>query len=182
MRHDDYDDEPTVVIEKHSGSVGSFLIGLAVGAGVALLLAPQSGEETRRRIGRGARDARERARDAADDLELRARHQVDRARGAVTDSVGRARRAVDLKREQVQRAVEAGRHAAQEAREDLERRIAETRAAYAAGADAARERLAEGRVGGPRAAEAPRAGGIAAGPGAEGDGDELTDLTDPRVS
>ena len=145
MRHDEYDDDDaTVVIEKHSGSVGAFLIGIAVGAGVALLMAPQSGEETRRRIGRAGRDARDRARGAADDLELRARSQVDRARGAVTDQVDRARRAVDLKREQVHRAVEAGRVAAQQAREDLERRIAETRAAYAAGTEAARQRLAEG--------------------------------------
>ena len=55
MRHDEIDDEPYVIIEKNTGSVGSFLIGIAVGAGIALLLAPQSGEETRAEIARQAR-------------------------------------------------------------------------------------------------------------------------------
>jgi gas vesicle protein len=141
MRHDAYDDEPTVIIEKHSGSVGSFLVGLAFGAGLALLLAPQPGVETRRLIGRRARDARDRAFDAADDVTTRVTDEFGRARVAVTDRVDRARQAVDLKRQQVQRAIDAGRTAATEARDDLERRIAETKAAYQAGARVAREEL-----------------------------------------
>lgn len=52
------------------------LIGALVGAGIALLVAPQSGEETRRTIARRARrlaaDARERYEEA--------RHQLHRAR------------------------------------------------------------------------------------------------------
>ena len=47
---DDYDDEdegPYVVIEKRSGGLGSFFIVLAVCAGIALLFAPRSGEQTR---------------------------------------------------------------------------------------------------------------------------------------
>ena len=47
-RYEFDDDEPYVVIEKHEAGVGPFLVGLAVGAGIALLLAPRSGEETRR--------------------------------------------------------------------------------------------------------------------------------------
>ena len=46
MWHDD-EDEPYVVIEKRESSLGSFFIGAAVGAAVALLFAPRSGEETR---------------------------------------------------------------------------------------------------------------------------------------
>ena len=58
MRHDEYDDdEPYVIIEKNNGSVGSFLIGLAVGAGVALLLAPSSGRDLRDDLGRRIRRA-----------------------------------------------------------------------------------------------------------------------------
>ncbi|GLC26260.1 YtxH domain-containing protein [Roseisolibacter agri] len=147
MRHDEYDDEPTVVIEKHSGSVGSFLIGLAVGAGVALLFAPQPGIETRRQISRRARDARDRAMDLADDVTNQITDQIDRTREVVTERVDRAREAVDLKRRQVRRAIDAGRTAATEARVDLERRIAETKAAYQAGARVAREELERGRVG-----------------------------------
>jgi gas vesicle protein len=173
MRPHDHGDDPYVVIEKHSGSVGSFLIGLGVGAAVALLLAPQPGVETRRLVARRARDAggaaRERARGLADDMSIEVGGHLDRARSAVTTRVDRAREAVDLKRQQVQRAVEAGRHAAQTAREDLERRIAQTKAAYQAGAQVARDagdrpRRARGRGGG-RHHRSPAAGAAAGGLG-----------------
>jgi gas vesicle protein len=139
MRHDEIDDEPYLIIEKDrgGGSVGSFLLGLAVGAGIALLIAPQSGEETRREIARQAR----RARDYADDVTDSVRTRIGDARDAVTSRVDRAKQAVDLKRRQVERAVEAGRAAAQQARADLERRIAQTKAAYQAGTSAARDTL-----------------------------------------
>ena len=58
-------------------------IGLLVGAGVALLFAPQSGSETRHDVGRGLRRVGRRGHDAWDDLrdELRrARRQIRRAR------------------------------------------------------------------------------------------------------
>jgi gas vesicle protein len=164
MRHDAYDDEPTVIIEKHSGSVGSFLVGLAFGAGLALLLAPQPGVETRRVI------ARDLAFDAADDVTTRVTDEFGRARVAVTTRVDRARQAVDLKRQQVQRAIDAGRTAATEARDDLERRIAETKAAYQAGARVAREELdrplATGR-------SAPGIAGASGADSGDADGDEL---------
>lgn len=44
----------------------SFLIGAAVGAGVALLLAPQSGKKTRRQIRGIAEDLTDQAADYAD--------------------------------------------------------------------------------------------------------------------
>lgn len=115
----DDDDEPYVIIEKHSNDISSLVIGLALGAGVALLFAPQSGAETRRRLRRGVG----RVTDAAmETLEV--------ARAEVEDRVGAVRDAVDIKKEQVSRAVEAGRAAAQQARDELERRIADTKAAY----------------------------------------------------
>jgi len=51
------------------GLVGAgLLVGALVGVGATLLLAPQSGEEARAAIRRGARGARVRAGDAWDDL------------------------------------------------------------------------------------------------------------------
>ncbi|MDB4887583.1 MAG: hypothetical protein JWN79_3021, partial [Gemmatimonadetes bacterium] len=44
MHHHDHDDEPYIVLEKHSGGVGNLLRGVLSGAGVALLFAPRSGE------------------------------------------------------------------------------------------------------------------------------------------
>ena len=135
----EYDDEPYVVIERSEGSFSSFLVGIALGAGIALLLAPDSGIETRRRLRRGARRvkrvAREKAEALADDVTDRYEH----ARRTVEEKLESARSAIDLKRRQAGRAIEAGRAAAHQAREDLERRIAESKAAYQAGADVVRD-------------------------------------------
>jgi len=54
--------------ENQSGSmngslIGGFLLGAVIGAGVALLLAPASGTETRRRLAEGARGLKEGAQD-----------------------------------------------------------------------------------------------------------------------
>ena len=47
----DHDDVRTIVIERESGGgVGSFLLGAIVGAGIALLFAPKSGEETQEEL------------------------------------------------------------------------------------------------------------------------------------
>ena len=138
MRRLDYDDEPAVIIERHSGGVGSFLLGVTIGAVAALLLAPQSGEATRRDLRRGARRARRAARDMAGDLGTKVSDTFDQARDRVEHGIDSARQAIDLKKRQVSRAMEAGRAAAQQARDELERRIAETKAAYNAGVDVAR--------------------------------------------
>ena len=138
MRRVDYDDEPAVIIERHSGGVGSFLLGIAIGAAAALLLAPQSGAETRRDIRRRARRAQRAAEDIAGDITTRVNDTFEHARDRVEHGIDTARQAIDLKKRQVSRAMEAGRAAAQQARDELERRIAETKAAYNAGVDVAR--------------------------------------------
>jgi hypothetical protein len=86
------------------GTLGvGIAIGVAVGAGIALLLAPMSGEETRDLIGDRARRLRGRAADSWDDLrdELRwaarrgrkrVRRGATRGRWAAEDAVDKARR------------------------------------------------------------------------------------------
>ena len=44
-RYDLDEHDAYVIIEKHDAGIGSFLVGLAVGAGVALLFAPRAGVE-----------------------------------------------------------------------------------------------------------------------------------------
>jgi hypothetical protein len=104
------DDEPLVerprgksftrtVDWEHVGLLGAGLvIGAVLGAGAALLLAPQSGFETRVAIGRRARGARHRARDAwddfADDLAAVTRRGRRRARRVITRARWRASDAV----------------------------------------------------------------------------------------
>src|SRR5688572_29263601 len=84
---------------EHVGLLGAgLLVGALVGAGAALLLAPQSGAQTRTTLRRKARVARYRANDAWDDLagELaavarrggrRARRAMQRARWRASDAI-----------------------------------------------------------------------------------------------
>ena len=122
------DDVPYIVIERErGGSVGSFLLGALVGAGLALLFAPQSGAETQEEIRARARQlkaqAEERVRAVQQELESR----LEQARVGVQSRIDGVRGAVDQ-----------GRAAARDARQDLERRLEQSKAAYRAGIDAAR--------------------------------------------
>jgi gas vesicle protein len=137
MRHHDLE-EPYIVIERHSGGVGNLLLGVLIGAGVALLFAPRSGEETRTEIKRRARRARDTVEGVAHGVTDQVADTFESARTRVEEQIESARAALEFKKQQVARAMEAGREAAHQARGDLERRLAETKAAYNAGAEVAR--------------------------------------------
>ncbi len=129
----DYDwdeDEPYVVIEQKPAGVGSFIIGLAVGAGLALLFAPRTGAETRRDLQRRAREVGDQAQDLVSELTDSVGSTIQHAKDSVESRIDATRDALELKRRQVSNAVDAGRAAAQQARVELEQRIAETKAAY----------------------------------------------------
>jgi hypothetical protein len=83
---------------EHVGLVGAgLLVGALVGAGAALLLAPQSGHETRAAIRRRAVGARHRATDAWDDLASELAAVARRGRRRATRALRRARwRASDV--------------------------------------------------------------------------------------
>ncbi|MGD2080290.1 MAG: YtxH domain-containing protein [Nitrospirota bacterium] len=78
----------------------SFLLGGIVGAGLALLLAPHSGPETRRRVTEFSGDVRKRADEA-----------FDQARETVEAAFDKGRGTLQEKREAVTSAIEAGRDA-----------------------------------------------------------------------
>jgi gas vesicle protein len=134
--NDLYDDdepyygEPYVIVERREAGIGPFIIGLALGAGVALLLAPRSGEETRRGIARRARRAQEAARDFVEDVSGTVADKFDEVRATVGERIDATLDAVDDKKRRVSSAFHAGRAAAREARGELEQRIAESKAAY----------------------------------------------------
>ncbi len=129
-----YDEEPNrepyVIVERQESGVGSFILGLALGAGVALLLAPQSGEETRQGIARRARRAQEAAQDLVQDMSGVVVEKFHDVRDRVEDTIDKTFDAVEAKKRQVANAFDAGRAAARETRGDLETRIAERKAAY----------------------------------------------------
>jgi len=122
--------EPYVIVERNQPGVGSFLIGLALGAGVALLLAPQSGEETRRGLARRARRAQDAAKDFVEDVSGTVADKFQEVRATVEERIEATLDAVDDKKRRVSSAFHAGRAAAREARGELEQRIAESKAAY----------------------------------------------------
>jgi Gas vesicle protein len=129
--YDLYDDEPYLIVENREGSsIAPFLLGLALGAGIALLLAPQSGEETRRDVADKVRRAKEAARDTVADIGDAIGDTIETAREKVGEGIESAREAVDVRRRRVSTAFEAGRVAARQAREELEYRLAESKAAH----------------------------------------------------
>jgi gas vesicle protein len=77
----------------------AFLVGAAVGAGLALLYAPRSGRETRHQLSASAHRLREKANDAYGTVSARARETADRARGVASDVQSKGKYVVDRARD-----------------------------------------------------------------------------------
>jgi gas vesicle protein len=116
-------EEPVVLVEREgSASVLWFLIGGAVGAGLALLFAPHSGDHTRRVLGRRIKKLRDAADQAVSDL-----------KGAISRETG----AADVELEESEEGDDSDRPADETlerkrgvstARRELEKRLADARA------------------------------------------------------
>lgn len=72
----------------------AFGVGVAAGAALALIYAPQSGERTRRQLRRNLEDAGDYIRDTASTVSERATKYVQRGKDAVGDVVDSAQNAV----------------------------------------------------------------------------------------
>jgi gas vesicle protein len=98
--------------EERSQNGGSlilaFFLGGLVGAGVALLLAPQAGSETRKKIKELAEEAKEKAAGYAEEV-----------KGKVTSSVGKGKEIFEQKKSLVTTAIEAGKEAYEKEKEKL---------------------------------------------------------------
>lgn len=122
-------EDPYIVIEQRGGpGVGTFIVGALVGAGLALLFTPYSGEETQEEIRERARRLKTAAGDQIRTAQQNLEDRLDQTRDDIMDRVGTVREAV-----------ESGRQAAREARTDLEHKLERSKAAYRAGVDAARD-------------------------------------------
>ncbi len=90
-----------------SGSVLlSFLLGGVVGAGLALLFAPQSGRETRQKI-----------KDLTDDVKEKSAEYVNQAKEKATSLVEEGKGYYDEKKSILKSAVEAGKEAYEKEKE-----------------------------------------------------------------
>lgn len=125
MPRRDWNDDEQIILVEHDESSGlsAFLLGAALGAGLALIFAPQTGAETRESITRSARKATEATKRAGEKVT----DALAQAKADIESRIDSAKSSIDLKKTQVSRAVDAGREAARTAREDLERRMAEQR-------------------------------------------------------
>ncbi len=121
------DDKPVIIIERSGGGLGGFLFGLAVGVVGALLLAPQSGEETREILRERGQKLRDDARTRADELGHRVGEGYERVKGRFEDGLESARRTFQDKRAGAKDALDAGRAAVHSARDELERRLADSK-------------------------------------------------------
>ncbi len=74
----------------------AFALGAAAGAAIALLYAPATGEETRRKLGEKAREGRERA----ERLAREGRDFLDRQRESLATAVERGREAYEQVRKE----------------------------------------------------------------------------------
>ena len=86
----------------------SFLLGGIVGAGLALLLAPQSGDETRKKI-----------RDFADDVKDKTTDYVEKTKEKFTSYVDEGKGLYEQKKSIVKSAIEAGKEAYEREKERL---------------------------------------------------------------
>jgi gas vesicle protein len=122
------DDRDVIIVEQEGGStIGWFLIGATVGAGLALLFAPATGEETRRRLRHKASELKDRAEEAIDDL----KEEFDEFRDDVGERVAGVKEKVAVHASRALGTEDApGRKRAgvAGARDELERRLAEARA------------------------------------------------------
>lgn len=78
----------------------SFLLGGLVGAGLALLLAPQSGTQTRAKI-----------KETAEDVKEKAETYIREAKEKITSTLDKARETLDEKKSAITKAFEAGKEA-----------------------------------------------------------------------
>jgi len=103
-----------------SGSiVVAFLLGGAVGAGIALLTAPQSGRETREKIREAAEDAKDKIRSASEDAKHKIRALSDDAKEKLHETYEHGKGVIDEKRNIVTTAIDAGKKAMKEEKERL---------------------------------------------------------------
>ncbi|GAB6182444.1 YtxH domain-containing protein [Thermodesulfovibrio hydrogeniphilus] len=78
----------------------SFLLGGIVGAGLALLLAPQAGKETRAKI-----------RETAEEVKEKAETYIKEAKEKISSTLDKAKETLDEKKTALTKALEAGKEA-----------------------------------------------------------------------
>jgi len=96
------------------GALGLITVGAIIGAGVALLLAPKTGEETREILREKGGDFARRAQERGGEFARRAHETMGEAQARAQEYIGRGREVMEEKSAQLRAAFEAGRSAMRE--------------------------------------------------------------------
>ncbi|VAX30733.1 hypothetical protein MNBD_NITROSPIRAE03-2089 [hydrothermal vent metagenome] len=103
--------------EREGYGVGSmffaFLLGGFVGAGMALILAPQSGSETRKRV----RDLAEDVKEKTSGIKEKVTQGVEQSKEAVSTTLEKGKEFIGEKKSALSSAIEAGKEAFEQERE-----------------------------------------------------------------
>ncbi len=95
-------------------ALGLIAVGAIIGAGVAILLAPKTGEETRDLLREKGTDLARRAQERGTEFARRAQESMGEAQGKAQEFLGRGKEIVEEKSAQLRAAFEAGRGAMRE--------------------------------------------------------------------
>ncbi|MDQ6825776.1 MAG: YtxH domain-containing protein [Candidatus Eremiobacteraeota bacterium] len=101
------------------GFVAGFLMGALTGAALAMMIAPQTGEETRDVVFGKAREVGNAAKDASGDLREKVSSIASDLQTSASDVYSRGKQVVDTARSGVGAAIDEGKTAANSARTDL---------------------------------------------------------------
>jgi hypothetical protein len=123
---DDDEDRRVVYVDRGGTSVKALLLGALIGAGLALLYAPQSGEETRRGLKRRLRKVRAMAEEKVDELGERFGRRPEREETTFPPSDGMEMDELDDEDDVAPEMVAPPSRGG--AREELERRLEQARA------------------------------------------------------
>ncbi|HEV8307528.1 MAG TPA: YtxH domain-containing protein [Methylomirabilota bacterium] len=96
------------------GALGLLTVGAIIGAGVALLLAPKTGEETRELLRERGTDLARLAQERGSEFARRAQETMGEAQVKAQEYLGRGKEVVEEKSAQLRAAFEAGRSAMRE--------------------------------------------------------------------
>lgn len=99
--------------------ISGFVIGGLAGAAVALLLAPQSGEETRTLIRDRSIEIRDQVEQTAAEARTKAEQLAEDARVRAEDLQKRGQVVLEEQKSRIEKAVDAGKKAAQRKRDEL---------------------------------------------------------------
>lgn len=110
------------------GFIGGFVLGGMIGAAVALLMAPASGQDTRDQIRSEGIALRDRGQQFGDDRMQEAQKMVKQGQKGIADAQTRFVGAMDDQKDHLQEAVDAGKKAASHRKDEMLNRFEEVKA------------------------------------------------------